>query len=128
MVNKQATLCAKACVPPHKLMCIFWNKGVIYYKLLLRNVTITAEFYFQQLRYLGTEMHEKTSRNIASSFCQCYKSDYSRAWLGTCSISMSYSPDLSLSVFHRLNFLSNNICGISFNNNAAIKNCGLKTS
>lgn len=43
--QEQKTM-AKASTHSHKLMCIWWdNEHVVYYILLQRNVTITAEIY-----------------------------------------------------------------------------------
>lgn len=35
---------------PPKLMCIWWNKDLVYNELLPRNATITADVYFQLRR------------------------------------------------------------------------------
>ncbi|KAJ4433887.1 hypothetical protein ANN_16200 [Periplaneta americana] len=59
--NKKATPRTKLSARPQKiLLCTWWNcEGVLYYELLLRGVTITADIYFHQLRRLAHALKEK---------------------------------------------------------------------
>ena len=51
----------KTCAHPQKIMLyIWWNsEGVLYYELLRRGITITADIYCQQLRRLADAIQEK---------------------------------------------------------------------
>lgn len=64
--NKRATPHTKVSAHPQKMMIfIWWNKeGVIYYKLLPRIVTLTADIYCQQLRCLAAAIEEKWLRRL----------------------------------------------------------------
>jgi hypothetical protein len=59
--DKQATPSAKPDLLARKsMLCIWWDmEGIIHYKLLERNLTITAERYCQQLRRLEEEILQK---------------------------------------------------------------------
>ena len=131
--NEQATPRAKGGTHPRKVMlCIWWGKeGVIYYELLPRNVTITSEVYCQQLRRLEAAIQEKRPVRRHQVILQ-----HDNARPHTANITKAaiqelgweviphppYSPDLAPSDFHLFRSLSNNLRGISFNNDAALQN------
>jgi histone-lysine N-methyltransferase SETMAR len=42
------------------MLCIWWDmRGIIHYGLLERNLTVTSEFYCQQLRRLEESIQQK---------------------------------------------------------------------
>ena len=59
--NRKETLHTRTCAHPQKIiLCIWWNsEGVLYYELLPRVVTITADIYCQQLKRLADTIQEK---------------------------------------------------------------------
>ena len=63
--NKKATPRSKTCAHPQKIMLfIRWNiEGVLYYELIPRGVTITADIYCQQLKRLADAIQEKDQQD-----------------------------------------------------------------
>lgn len=128
--DKQATLRAKLDLHPRKTMlCVWWNQeGVVYYELLPRNQTITAEHYCEQLRRLQAAIPaEKRSQvilqhdnerphtaNVTKMVIQKLRWEVL--------VHPAYSPDLEPSDFHLFRSLSNNLRGIFFNNDVELQN------
>ena len=52
LVKKKATPRTKNCAHSQKIIILMWwnSEGVLYYEFLPQGVTITADFYCQQLR------------------------------------------------------------------------------
>ena len=59
--EQKATLLTKTCAHTQKIMLCIWSnsKGMLYYELLHRCVTTSADIYCQQLRRLADAIQEK---------------------------------------------------------------------
>lgn len=128
--DKQATPRVKQDLHPRKTMlCVWWNQeGVVYYELLPRNQTITAELYCKQLRRLQAAIPPEKRAEVI------FQHDNARPHTANLTKMViqelewevlthpAYSPDLAPSDFHLFRSLSNNLRGISFNNDVELQN------
>jgi histone-lysine N-methyltransferase SETMAR len=133
-LDKQATRRAKPDLHPHKTMsCIWWHmEGIVHYELLERNLTVTAERYCQQLRRLEEAIQPKNAQGQRHGVILHH--DNARSHTGNMrkgaiqELDWGSLPDLSnfldLARSHYYFFcsLSNNLRGVSFNNNAELQN------
>lgn len=127
--DKQATPRIKQDLHPRKIMlCVWWNQeGIVYYELLPRNVTITAELYCQQLRRLHASIPTEKQNQVI------LQHDNARPHTATVTkIAIqelrwevlphpAYSPDLAPSDFYLFRSLSNELRGVSFNNDLELQ-------
>jgi hypothetical protein len=116
------------------MLCIWWDMdGHVPYELLERNLTVTAERYFQQLLHLEGEIQQKRLGRRHRAILQ---HDNARPHTHTANMTKvaiqeldwvilpcaPYSPDLAPSDYHLCHSLSNNLCGVSFNNDTKLQN------
>lgn len=129
--NKKATPRTKACAHPQKIMlCIWWNsEGVLYYELLPRGESITANVYCQQLRRLADAIQEKQPTRLGAvkllhDNARPHSANLTKNTLQELGWEViphpPYSPDLAPSDFHLFRSLSNNLQGTSFPNEDAL--------
>jgi hypothetical protein len=114
------------------MLCIWWDmEEIIHYELLERNLTVTAERYCQQLRHLEEEIQQKRPGRRHEVILQHDKAQPHTANLTKAAIQEldweilphpPYSPDLAASDYHVFRSLSNNLCVVSFNNDAELQN------
>jgi hypothetical protein len=112
---------------------MWWDmEGIVHYELIERNLTVTAERYCQQLRRLG----EAIQQNCPGRRRHGVILQHNNARPHTANISKvaiqeldweilphpPYSPDLVRSDYHLFRSLSNNLRGVSFNNDAELRN------
>jgi histone-lysine N-methyltransferase SETMAR len=129
--DKHATPRAK---PDHlgKTMYIWWDmEGVIHYKLLKRNLTVTSERYCQQLRRLEEAIQKELPGRQHGVILQHDNARPHTANMTKAAIqeldweilpNSPYSADLAPPDYHLFPSLSNNLRGVSFNNNANLQN------
>ena len=123
--NKRATPRTKTCTQPIKIMlCIWWNRDdVLYYELLPRGVTITADIYCQQLRRPANAFQGKRPRklrkvmllhnNARPHSANLAKTLY-RSMIGDSFRTHLIHLILCTQTFHLFRSLSNNLEGTSF--------------
>jgi transposase len=106
-------------------------EGIFHYKLLERNLTVTAEHYLQQLRRLEEAIQQKRPGQRHGMILQ-----HDNALPHTANKTKAaiqefdweslphppYSPDLAPSNYHLFRSLPNNLRRVSFNNVAELKN------
>jgi histone-lysine N-methyltransferase SETMAR len=105
---------------------------IIHYELLERNLTVTAERHCQQLRRLEEASQQKRPGQQHRMILQRdnalpHTKNMSKAAIPELDWEILphplYSPDLSPSDYHHLfRSLSNNMGGVSFNNDAELQN------
>lgn len=128
--DKQATPRVKQDLHPRKTMlCVWWNQeGVVYYEILPRNQTITAELYCEQLRRLRAAIPPEKRDEVILQHdnARPHTANVTKMVIQELGWEVlahpAYSPDLAPSDFHLFRSLSNNMRGISFNNDVEIKN------
>lgn len=118
--------------PLKTMLSVWWDqKGVIHYELLERNQTITSEIYCQQLRRLEAAICEKRSEKSHQVILHHDNARPHTAKLTKSVIEKmdweilphpAYSPDLAPTDFHLFRSLSNAMRGISFDDDAHLKN------
>jgi transposase len=105
-------------------------EGIVHYELL-RNLTVTAERYCQQLRRLEEAIQQKRPGRRHGVILQHGNAGPHTANMTKAAIQEldweilphpPYSPDLSPSDYHLFRSLSNNLRGVSFNNDAELQN------
>jgi hypothetical protein len=105
--------------------------GVIHYELLERNLTVTAERYCQQLRLLKEAIQQRRPGRRHGVILQHDNAQPHTAHMMKAAIQEldweilphpPYSPDLSPSDYHLFCSLSNNLCGVSSNNDPELQN------
>jgi histone-lysine N-methyltransferase SETMAR len=113
------------------MLCIWWDmEGTIHYELLERNLTVTAERHCQQLRRLeeaiqqkrpgrrqGVILHRDNARPHTENMTKAAIQELDWENLPH----PPYSPDLVPSDYHIFSSLSNNLRGVSFNNDAELQ-------
>jgi transposase len=114
------------------MLWIWWDmKGIMHYELLERNLTVTAERYCQQLRRLEEAIQQKRPGRLHAVILQNDNARPRTANMTKAAIQEldweilprpPYSPDLSPSEYHLFSSLSNNLRGVSFNNDAELQN------
>jgi histone-lysine N-methyltransferase SETMAR len=125
--DKQATPCAKPDLHPHKTMlCIWWDmEGIIHYELLERNLTVTAEYYCQQLCRLEEEIQQKRLGQRHDN-AQPHTANMTKAAIQELDWEIlphpPYSPDLAPLDYHLFCSLSSNLRAVFFNNDAELEN------
>jgi histone-lysine N-methyltransferase SETMAR len=106
-------------------------EGIIHYKLLERNLTVTAKWYCQKLRRLEEESQQKRPVGRHGVILQHDNARRHTANITKAAIQEldwevlphpSYSPDLAPSDYHLFCSLSNNLRRVSFNNDAELQN------
>jgi hypothetical protein len=114
------------------MLCIWPDmEGIVYCELLERNLIVTAERYCQQLRRLEEAIHQKRPGRRHGVILQHDNARPHTANMTKAAIQEldweirlhpSYSPDLGPSDYHLFRSLSNNVRGVSFNNDAELQN------
>jgi hypothetical protein len=106
-------------------------EGIVHYELLERNLTVTAESYCQQLRRLEEAIQQKRPGRRYGVILQHHNARPHAAYMTKAAIQeldwkilphTPYSPDLAPSDYHIFRSLSNNLRGVSFNNDAELQN------
>jgi hypothetical protein len=106
-------------------------EGTVHYELLERNLTVTAGHYCQQLRRLEEEIQQKRSSRRHGVILQHDIARPHTAYMTKAAVQEldweilphpSYSPDLAPSDYHLFRSLSDNLQGVSFNNDAELQN------
>jgi hypothetical protein len=97
--------------------------GIIHYELLDKNLAVTAECYCQQIRRLEEEIQQKLHRVILQhGNARKHTANTTKAAIQELDWEIlphrPYSPELSPSDYHLFCSLSNNLSGVSFNNDA----------
>jgi histone-lysine N-methyltransferase SETMAR len=106
-------------------------EGIIHYELLERNLTVTAECYCQQLRCLEESIQQKRPGKRHGVILQ-----HDNALPHTANVRKAaiqeldweilahppYSLNLAPSDYHLFGSLSNNLHGVSFNDDAKLQN------
>jgi transposase len=104
---------------------------VVHYELLERNLTITAERYFQQLFRLEEAIQQKRPGRrhrviLQHDNARPHTANKTKAAIQELDWEIlphpPYSPNLAPSDYHLFRSLSNNLRGVSFNNNAELQN------
>jgi transposase len=111
---------------------IWWDmEGIIHYELLERNLIVTAERYCQQLRRLEEVIQQKGPGRrhgviLQHDNARPHTANMTKAAIQELDWEMlphpPYSPDLAPSDYHLFRSLSNNLRGVSFNNDAELQN------
>jgi hypothetical protein len=114
------------------MLCIWWDMGgIFHYELLERNLTVAAERYCQQLCRLEEAIQQKrTGRRhgviLQHDNPQPHTTNMTNAAIQELDWEIlphpPYSPDLAPSDYHLFCSLSNNLRGVSFNNDAELQN------
>jgi histone-lysine N-methyltransferase SETMAR len=106
-------------------------EGIVRYELLERNLTVTAECYCQQLHHQEEAFQQKLPGQQHGVIFQHDNARPHTAHMTKAAIQEleweilphpPYSLDLAPSDYHLFHSLSNNLCGVSFNNNAELQN------
>jgi transposase len=105
-------------------------EGISRYKLLERNLTVTAERYCQQLHRLEEAIQQKRPsrphRVILHDNARPHTASTTKAAIKELDWEIlphqSYSPDFAPSDYHLFRSLSNNLRGVSFNNESETQN------
>jgi transposase len=104
---------------------------IIHYELLERNLTVTAERYCQQLRRLEETIQQKRPGRrhgviLQHDNARPHTANTTKAAIQELDWEIlphpPYSPGLDPSNYHLSRSLSNNLRGVSFSNNAELKN------
>jgi hypothetical protein len=104
---------------------------IIHNEVLERNLTVTVERFYQQLRRLEESIQQKRPgqrhgvifqhENARPQTSNMTKTDIQELdW--DILPHQAYSSDLALSDYHLFRSLSNSLCGVSFNNGAELQN------
>jgi transposase len=111
---------------------IWWDtEEIIHYEVLERNLTVTAERYCQQLRRLEEAIQQKRPGRrheviLQHDNARPHTSNMTKAAIQELDWEIlphpPYSPDLAPSDYHLFRALSNNLRGVSFNNDAELRN------
>jgi histone-lysine N-methyltransferase SETMAR len=131
--EQQANPRVKQDLHPRKTMlCVWWGKeGIIYWELLPRNQTITAEVYSQQLRRLAEKIRQKRSNRRYQMILQ---HDNARPHVANLTKMVIQelgwevlqhppnSPDLAPSDYYLFRALQNALRGVTFNNDEELQN------
>jgi hypothetical protein len=112
------------------MLCIWWDmEGIIHYELFERNLTVTAERCCQQLRRLEEEIQQKRPGRrhgviLKHDNARPHTANVTKAAIQELDWEIlphpPYSPDLAPSDYHLFRSLSNNLRGVSFNNDAEL--------
>jgi hypothetical protein len=106
-------------------------EGIIHYEPLERNLTVTAERYCQQLRRLEEEIQQKLLGRrhgviLQHENARTHTANRTKAAIQEVDWGIPphtlYSPDLAPSDYYLFRSLSNNLRGVSFNNDAEVQN------
>jgi transposase len=106
-------------------------EGIIHYELLERNLTVPAECYCQKLRRLEEAIQQKRPGrrhgvNLQHDNTRPHTANMMKAAIQELDWEIlprpPYSPDLAPSDYHLFRSLSNNLRGVSFNDDAELKN------
>jgi hypothetical protein len=107
-------------------------EGIIHYELLESNLTVTAERHFQQLRCLEEAIQQKRPGRRHGVIIQHDNTQPKTANMTKVAIQElnweilshpPYSPNLAPSDYHLFCSPSNNLLGVSFNNDSELQNC-----
>jgi hypothetical protein len=116
------------------MLYIWWDMdAIVHYEVLERKQTVTAERYCQHLRRLEEAIQQKRPGRRHGVILQ---HDKARPHTHTANMTKaaiqeldweilphpSYSSDVAPSDYHRLRSLTNNLRGVSFNNDAELQN------
>jgi hypothetical protein len=111
---------------------IWWDmEGIVYYELLERNLTVTAEHYCQQLRRLEEAIQQKRQDRqhgviLQHDNTQPHTTNTTKADIQELDWEilphLPYYPHLAPSDYHLFRSLPNSLRGVSFNNNAELQN------
>jgi hypothetical protein len=114
------------------MLCFWWDtEGIIHYELLERNLTITAERHCQQLLRLEKAIQQKRLGRRHGVILQHDSARPPTANMTKVAIQdldweilpqPAYSLGNALSDYHIFCSLSNNLGGVSFNNDAEVQN------
>jgi hypothetical protein len=110
---------------------IWWDiEGIVHYELLERNLTVTAERYCQQLRRPEAAIQQKLPGRrhgviLQHGIARSHTANMTKAAIQELDWEIlphpPYSPDLAPSDYHLFRALSNNLRGVSFNNDAELQ-------
>jgi hypothetical protein len=108
------------------MFCIWWGmEEIFHYELLKRNLTVTAERYCQQLRRLEEAIqHRRPGRRLGMGLQHGNARPHAENITKAAILELDweipphppYSPDVVPSDYPLFSSLSNNLCGVSFNN------------
>jgi hypothetical protein len=114
------------------MLCIWWDvERISHYELPERNLTVTADNYCQQLHCLEEAIQQKRPGRRHGVILRHDNTRPLTANMTKVAIQEPdweilphppYSPDLALSDYYLFRSLSNNLCGVSFNNDAELQN------
>jgi hypothetical protein len=105
--------------------------GIIHYELLERNPTVTPARCCQQLRRLEEAIQQNRPGRrhgviLQHENAQLHSANMTKAAIQELDWEIlphpPYSPDLAPSDCHIFRSLSNDLCGVSFNNDAELQN------
>lgn len=130
--DKQATPRVKQALhPKKKMLSVFWDwKGIIYYELLKNNETVNSELYVQQLHRLNIAIQQKRPTQqhdvlLLHDNARPHIANMTKNAVQTLGWEVlphpPYSPDLAPTDFHLFRSLSNEMRGVSFNNDVELK-------
>jgi hypothetical protein len=111
---------------------IWWDmEGIVHYKFLERNLTVTAERHCQQPRRLEEAIQQKPPGRRHGEILQQDSARPHTANMTKAAIQEfdwdilphpPYSPDIVSSDYHLFRAVSNNLRGVFFNNDAGLQN------
>jgi hypothetical protein len=114
------------------MLCIWWDmEGIVHYELLERNLAISAERYRQQLRRMEEAIQQKRPGRrhgviLQHDNARPHTVNMTKAAIQELDWEIPphppYSPDLAPSDYPLFCSLSNNLRGVSFNNDAELQN------
>jgi hypothetical protein len=104
-------------------------EGIVHYELLARNLTVTAERCCQELRRMEEAIQQKLPRRrhgviLQHDNARPHTANMTKAAIQELDLEIfphpPYSPGLDPLDYHLFLFLSNNLHGVSFNNDAEL--------